>query len=411
MTDKTTLQFICDHLRDDVRRLALAHHGRTDIDLAFALEQIEGWQKAEQKLPTWASTEGMVFPPKLNMEQCSSEQTARYKADVAKRCMAGVDGATRLVDLTGGYGVDFAYMCRAFSAGVYVERNEKLCRVAEHNFKLLGLSHSEVVCGDGIDYFRTLSDFSEARPFTLIYLDPARRDVQGKKVYGPADCEPNVVALRDELLSKADVLMLKLSPMFDWHAAVADLVPEGYGAEVHIVSVDNECKELLLLISRKVAPLRVICVNDDTVFEYSPGLSEIENTDSGFVNYATSLEGMLYVPNASIMKSGAFDLVGWRFRLAKIAPDSHLFVSHQSVDQFPGRRFRITDWSTMNRRDLSRMLCGIECANITTRNFPLSADALRKRLKLRDGGSVYLFATTWKDKHVVLLCEKVTDRI
>ena len=390
--NQATIDFIHIHAEADVRQLALQGTKNPEVDLTFALEQIAGRQKAKTKLPSWAAVDGIVYPPHLSMEQCSSEQTARYKALIAGK-------GTLIVDLTAGFGVDMAFMSQAFQKAIYVERQAPLCAISSENYKLLGLNHIEVICADGIDYLHQLEHAD------LIFLDPARRDNHGARTYGIADCTPNVLELRDELLKKADRVMLKLSPMLDWRKAVEDL---GHVNEVHIVSVDNECKELLVILSKEEKPLKLFCVNNDQVFEGDQGdwLNERSIAEIR-VPVPMSSQAYLFEPNASIMKAGCFTLLEQRFHVSQLDKNSHLFVSDHDISDFPGRRFTIEKTTSMNKRELKTALAGIDRANITVRHFPLSVAELRKRLKLKDGGNLYLFATTLADgQHQLFLCRK-----
>ena len=390
--NQATIDFIHEHAEADVRQLALQGTKNPEVDLSFALEQIAGRQKAKTKLPSWAAVDGIVYPPHLSMEQCSSEQTARYKALIAGK------GAL-IVDLTAGFGVDMAFMSQGFQKAVHVEQQAPLCAISSENFKLLGLNHIEVICVDGIDYLHQLEHAD------LIFLDPARRDDHGARTYGIADCTPNVLELRDELFEKADRVMLKLSPMLDWRKAVEDL---GHVNEVHIVSVDNECKELLLILSKEKKPLKLLCVNNNQVFEGDQGdwLNERSIAEIR-VPVPMSSQAYLFEPNASIMKAGCFTLLEQRFNVSQLDKNSHLFVSNHDISDFPGRRFTIEKTTSMNKRELKTALAGIDKANITVRNFPLSVAELRKRLKLKDGGNLYLFATTLADgQHQLFLCRK-----
>ena len=392
-------EFIREHRHDDVRQLALQAARYPDIDMQQALQQIAGWQTACTKLPEWAATDGIIYPPRLSMEQCSSEATAKYKAKVLDPT------PSTIIDLTGGFGVDFSYMARGFQKAVYVERQPHLCEAARHNFQLLGLENAEVVCGDGVEYLKNLpSPFNAQSPLT-IYLDPARRDENGKKTYAISDCTPDVVALKDLLLEKARRVMIKLSPMLDWHKAVDDL---GEVVEVHIVSVDNECKELLLVLAKNpVAPLRVVCANirhdtETELFEFFPS-----NDNLSIPLFPVLRErDFLYEPNASIMKAGCFAEVAHRFGVQPTGSNSHLFLSPQFIPDFPGRKFQIEKVTSMNKKELKHAIGGLTKANITVRNFPLSVAELRKRLKLADGGDTYIFATTLGEKDHVLLITK-----
>ena len=392
-------EFIREHRNDDVRQLALQAARYPDIDMQQALQQIAGWQTACTKLPEWAATDGIVYPPRLSMEQCSSEATAKYKAKVLD------PSPSTVIDLTGGFGVDFSYMARGFQKAVYVERQPHLCEAARHNFQLLGLENAEVVCGDGVEYLKNLPSPFNAQSRLTIYLDPARRDENGKKTYAISDCTPDVVALKDLLLEKAGRVMIKLSPMLDWHKAVDDL---GEVVEVHIVSVDNECKELLLVLAKNpAAPLRVVCANirhdaETELFEFFPS-----NDNLSIPLFPTLRErDFLYEPNASIMKAGCFAEVAHRFGVQPTGSNSHLFLSPQFIPDFPGRKFQIEKVTSMNKKELKHVIGGLTKANITVRNFPLSVAELRKRLKLADGGDTYIFATTLGEKDHVLLITK-----
>lgn len=392
-------EFIREHRHDDVRQLALQAARYPDIDMQQALQQIAGWQTARTKLPEWAATDGIVYPPRLSMEQCSSEATAKYKAKVLDPLPSTV------IDLTGGFGVDFSYMARGFQKAVYVERQPHLCEAARHNFQLLGLENAKVVCGDGVEYLKNLPSPFHPPSTLTIYLDPARRDENGKKTYAISDCTPDVVTLKDLLLEKAGRVMIKLSPMLDWHKAVDDL---GEVVEVHIVSVDNECKELLLVLAKNpAAPLRVVCANirhntETELFEFFPS-----NDNLSIPLFPTLQErDFLYEPNASIMKAGCFAEVAHRFGVQPTGSNSHLFLSPQFIPDFPGRKFQIEQVTSMNKKELKHVIGGLTKANITVRNFPLSVAELRKRLKLADGGDTYIFATTLGEKDHVLLITK-----
>ena len=392
LINEKTWDFIRQHADDDVRKLALQGAKDADVDLQMALQQIAGRQTARRKLPSWAAVDGIVYPPHLNMEQCSSEQTARYKAKIA-----GVGDS--MVDQTGGFGVDFYWVSQGFQHRQYVEQNEELCAISSHNFEVLGLECT-VCCCDAVSYLTTMPHVD------LIYMDPARRNEHGGRTYGIEDCTPNVLELLPLLMEKADRVLLKLSPMLDWRKAVEDLK---YVNEVHIVSVDNECKELLLLLDKVHTDLRVVCVNfnkdGEQLFEASErnGLSLGEKR-----RFAIGETAFLYEPNASIMKAGCFDELEERYPVQQISQNSHLFLSSVEIEDFPGRKFQILSVSSMNKQELRTALKDIERANISVRNFPLSADQLRKKLKLKDGGDVYIFATTTADgEHRLLICRKI----
>ena len=406
LNDEATQAFVADHRADDVRLLAFMADKYPEVDMPWALQQIAGWQMARRKLPSWAAVEGIVYPPHLSMEQCSSEQTAKMKTNLPFQTDNGL-----FIDLTGGFGVDFSFMAQDFKRAVYVERQEDLCAIARHNFHLLGLNQAEVVCGDGVEYLHQLQEHA-----SVIYLDPARRNEHGGKTYAISDCTPDVVALREELLKKADFIVVKLSPMLDWREAVRQL-PAQY-TEVRIVSTGGECKELLLVLSDKMkAPLRLVCINDEELFSIDNLQFTIHNLwqQLEFVNFEKLIFALadravnyfLYEPNASIMKAGCFAELCERFGVEAVAENSHLFVSPDFIESFPGRKFQISSISSMNKKSLRQTLQGVDRANISVRNFPLSAEQLRQRLHLKDGGEIYIFGTTThKGDHVVLVCKK-----
>lgn len=451
MNDETR-EFVAMHRNEDVRELALKAKRVEGLDLSLALDQIAGWQIASKKLPQWASCEGIIYPPHISMEQCSSQFTAQYKSEIAQTLLASAatvrarvsdsaesDNQTTksepqlsdsaesdmqtaknvfqlsdsaesdtlvakraMVDLTGGFGVDFSYLARGFSQATYVERQRHLCDLAEHNMAALGLDQARIVCGDGVEYLRQMG------PVDFIYLDPARRDEHGSRTYAIEDCTPNVLELRDLLLAKSQYTLVKLSPMLDWRKAVADF--DGTVREVHIVATGNECKELLLVLGQQVheepsAP-RVFCVNDNQRIDYDSAAYTQGLRIGG--KPLPEAKNYLYEPNASIMKAGCFDLVEERFGVTQVGPSSHLFVSATPVADFPGRGFAIEAIGGMNKKDIKRLLNGTKQANIAVRNFPLTAPQLRKKLKLADGGPVYLFGTTMQGcDHVLLRTSKI----
>lgn len=423
----TTSEFILQHRLSNPRDLALQARRYPDVDMPYALNQIQGWQTARQKLPSWAACDGVVYPPHLNMEQCSSEPTARYKQQVVRRWLArlgaGQGGAaTSMADLTGGFGVDFSFTSRCFASATYVERNAALCDVVRGNLPCLGIANAQVMCAEAEDCLATMPQH------TMLFLDPARRDEHGAKTVLIADCTPDVCHLLPQLMSKARFVMLKLSPMLDWHKAIVDL--QGTVREVHIVSVGGECKELLLVLSAldaaassadtgsdgAEAGVRVCCVDimakADAEGEYKR--SEFCYTIGGAADniptpnplnpqLSTLNSQFLYEPNASIMKAGCFAELGKAYGIRAISSNSHLFLSADRVEDFPGREFVVEAVTTLNKRQLKETLGSLQQANISVRNFPMSVAELRKRLKLRDGGDTYIFATTTREGERVLI--------
>ena len=449
--NQATQDFIRQHQDDDVRQLAFLGSKYPEVDMPFALDQIRGRKMARVKLPRWASLEGIIYPPHISMEQCSSESTALYKAELAARLLglpassSGTEMKTEneieFVDLTGGFGVDFSYIAARLGVkSMYVERQAHLCEAAKENFERLGLKNAIVKNGDGIEvlhsfhpkkkdaasdddslgiiYDQPLSLLKTKLGLKLIFIDPARRDDAGNKVVSLKDCTPDVTVLQEKMISKADYVIIKLSPMLDWHRAISEL---SHVREVHIISVNNECKELLLVLSARnmgdmeasladgevkhAGNLRIYCVNDAQSFV----CDELDMESSPVRIAPPVLEEMqyLYEPNASLMKAGCFSVLSGRYDARMLSKNSHLFVSREPIAAFPGRSFRIIAISSFNKKELKRHLSGITKANIATRNFPLSVAELRKRLKLKDGGETYIFATTLSDEsHVLVITEK-----
>lgn len=384
-----TLRFIAAHHSEDSRQLALKYSRQVpeNVDLSQALIQIEGRQLARTKLPDWYAKDGILYPPKLAMEQCSSQLTAQYKATLW-------EGNT-LVDLTGGFGVDFSFLAPAFREAIYIEQQPHLVETAKHNATILGLSHAEFISQDSVAYLE------EMEAVDCLFIDPARRSDSGKKVFTIESCEPNLEAIQDRLLQKAETVLIKLSPMLDITQALNTL---RCVREVHIVSVENECKELLFLLKRETenAPC-IFCVNLSRRHTPSVIHFEAEEEKRAIPDYTTEPKQFLYEPNTSIMKSGFFKSIAVRYHLQKFHPDSHLYTSDRLIPDFPGRTFRIETYSTLNKKELNSLLRGIDNANLTVRNFPMSVEALRKKLKLKEGGDIYLFATTLYNEQKVLI--------
>ena len=417
MMNQATQDFIRQHQDEDVRQLAFLGSKNPEVDMPFALDQIRGRKMARAKLPLWANIDGIIYPPHISMEQCSSESTALYKAELAARLL-GLPASSsseeiEFVDLTGGFGVDFSYIAsRLGMSSMYVERQAHLCEAAKENFERLGLKNAIVKNEDGIEVLHSLKELK------LIFIDPARRDDAGNKVVSLKDCTPDVTVLQEEMLSKADYVIIKLSPMLDWHRAISEL---SHVREVHIISVNNECKELLLVLSARnmgdmeassadgevkhAGNLRIYCVNDVQSFVCDE--SDMETSPVKIAPSTFEEMQYLYEPNASLMKAGCFCVLSERYGARMLSKNSHLFVSREPIAAFPGRSFRIIAISSFNKKELKRHLSGITKANIATRNFPLSVAELRKRLKLKDGGETYIFATTLSDEsHVLVITEK-----
>lgn len=400
----TNEEYIGLHLKDDVRTLALRRM-EDGVDGKWCLQQIEGWQKAVGKLPRWAQTKGLWYPPSLALEQCSGELAACYKRDVVERLLPE-DARMALADLTGGYGIDFSYMGALFKTSDYIERNAELCRIAEHNISTLKLHGARVICSDSIEYIATT-----AKSYDLIYLDPARRDTAGRKTVAIEDCTPDVCALQELLLGAGRYVIIKLSPMLDISAALARL---HCVCEVHVVCVKGECKELLFVQQAGYDSVPVyhavniegekqrtyICTREEMLTS-RPMMPQTCGSDA--------VGKYLYEPHAGILKAGMQDTLCKRYGVTKLHPMSNLFTSDMPIDGFPGRGFEVSGHCGFGKKELRSLLNGIACANLTVRNFPSTVAELRKKLHLREGGDVYLFATTLENgSHALVRCSKQT---
>ena len=386
-----TIRFIEENARADVRSLALQAKKYPQVDMAMAVVQIAGRQIAEAKVPSWYRTEGLLYPKHLSMEQCSSEATAIYKAGL-------VEGDT-FADLTGGFGIDCSFLSRKFKQADYVERQSELCELAEHNFPLLELKigvHNE----DGVEYLKQM------HPVDVLFLDPARRDGHGGKTVAISDCEPDISALEDLLVEKAKKVMVKLSPMLDLSLALKALK---YVREVHIVSVNNECKELLLILEKSTDSSEIVihCEQITSTGEHQHYAFTQEQERTSDCPLAAEVGAYLYEPNTSILKAGAYRSLTQAYSVKKLHASSHLYTSPYYIEDFPGRRFQVEAVSGFGKKELKTLLQGLEKANLTIRNFPSSVAELRKRLKLKEGGECYLFATTLPDESKALItCRK-----
>ena len=422
--DEATWQFIDEHLQEDVRQLALQKNKYKDIDFDFALRQIQGRKKTRDKLPLLASIPRFVFPPSLALEQCSSEITAKYKRiiinDILCRdtaCRVSIENDTDkssrntacrvstgnhriMADLTGGFGIDTLFLSNLFETCHYVEPQRQLCDILSHNLKLLQFEHVQI-------HQTTMEDFiQDMEPVDFLYLDPSRRNAQGSRVVSLEDCTPNIVQYKDILLQKARKVMLKLSPMLDIKRALAQL-PET--KEIYVLALNGECKELLLLLDVGVQkPLQYHAVNiwlegnsmKELCFDFTD-----EEEQNAIPKFDSQVGQYLYEPNAAILKAGAFKSLATHFGLNKLHPHTHLYTSDSLIKEFPGRIFRVQN--IYSYKDAKTALKTIQKANVAVRNFPQTADELKKSLKLADGGVVYVFGTTLDNgQKVIISCFK-----
>lgn len=384
-------QFIKDHQNDDVNSLALKTELYPDIDLNFAIQQIKGKQIARIKIPSWYHIDDIIYPKHLSLEQCSSEYTARYKAEIYS--------SDSIVDLTGGFGVDCAFLSKSFNSITYVEQQQDLVEIARHNFEALRLKIN-TICQNAVDYLNNM-EFAD-----LIYIDPARRGSSGSKMVFIEDCTPNIIDIQNLIETKSKKTMIKLSPMLDISLALKSLRNV---SDVYIISYQNECKELVFLKNNeeKVDNTNIHCINisnaklDEFVFQ-----KEEENDTE--IYYTDQICKYLYEPNCSIIKAGAFKSISNKYSIYKLHPNSHLYTSDNLIDNFQGRIFQVENISTLNKKEIKTHLKYIKQANISTRNFPISPLELRKRIGLKDGGNNYIFGTTLaNEKKVLLICKKI----
>lgn len=472
IVNSTVWKYLDDHADDDIDSLALhaklpwkQSTGESNAavktprcpDLAWVLQQISGRQIAARKLPSWAATPHLLYPSRVPMEQCSSQQAAEYKAHLVCTLVGQLSDARNatdarnasesftFADLTGGFGVDFATIAQNAHHAYYVERNDQLCTIVSHNLQQLGISDRVEV------HHRDAKDFLAAMPAVdVIMLDPARRDAHGNRTYALADCEPNVLNLLENLAQKAHFVLLKLSPMLDWHKTVDDLAP--FATEVHIVSVKGECKELLVVLDMRRTTHdyqrehldRLVCA-DLTDQSQQPLTREggtcqqfaqkadfaLAGSPSSFARIFTvrgstqmktvtpvrkqtdNLEGqLLWEPNASVMKAGCFGAFAQAFSLEALEENSHLFVGGrlEIASTIPAKGFVIEQVSGFAKKDLRQLTSQLTHANIVVRNAPFTPVSLRKKLKLKDGSDITVFATTnAHGEHVLIRAKRIAS--
>ena len=396
MANNLTEQFILEHLTADVRTLALS--ARPDgVDMQYALTQISGWQAARLKVPLWAATEGIVYPKHLSLEQCTSQYIAQYKACFIESILGS---GFKMADITGGMGVDCFFISRSGSKVYYNEMSAELCDCARANFKALGRPEIEISCSTAEDYIVSLTPDS----LDLIYLDPARRGDAGRKLLSISDCQPDTVALQDDLLHIAPKVMVKLSPMLDISRALTEL---RHVSRVMVIGLEGECKEITLLMQRDFdaePTITAVDINSNGTPEMA--VSSAKSNENALplpITDPQQLQPGTYIsePSAPYMKSALFRTIAARTNTSLLHPDTHLFWSKEKPENFPGRTFQLEGIIPFDKRSLSALVK--TQANLSVRNFPESAPALQRRLKLRDGGSRYLIATTLSDSRRILL--------
>ena len=384
---KEVQTFINAHLFANIQQLALKKNPFPELDYKIILNQIVAKAKAKSKLPTWFQTAGIIYPEKISIEQTSSEITAKYKSEIVS--------GNCLIDLTGGFGIDDFYFAKKVTKVIHCEINPELSAVAKHNFNQLSSENIECFSGDSLDYLQKYEG-----SFDWIYIDPSRRSSIKGKVFLLADCLPNVPELLNFYFEKANHILIKTAPILDISSAINELK---FVKTIHIISVDNEVKELLFELKKSYKGqinIKTVDFGKKTVqFDAFIG-EETPNLNFGLP------QKYLYEPNSVLLKSGNFDLISSRFKLAKLHTHSHLYTS-DSLIEFPGRVFEIQQNFPYQKEYIKQKLQSQQC-NITTRNFPETVENIRKKWKIKDGGTDYCFFTTdLNNQKIVLLCTKI----
>lgn len=395
LTEKL-IEFIEEHALSDTNRLLLDAARFPDISVPFAVEQIASRRQIKDKLPSWYANKALIFPSKIAAEQCSSEQTAYYK-------QALINETDHLCDLTGGLGIDSYSFSRKAERVTYIERFSDYAEAARQNYEVLKANNITVLNGDGEQLI------AEVRNVDVFYIDPARRGEGNKRVFALTDCEPDLVVLLPRLFEYAPKVIAKISPMADISQTLS-LLPNT--AEVHVLSVRNECKELLFVIDRGLNPnatSRITCTNLKSDGGSEQFIFTQEEEQLACPTFAKAVGCYLYEPNASILKAGAFKILTQRFPVKKLHTNSHLYTSDEFVPDFPGRSFKVEETLPFSSALCKSINKTIPQANIAVRNFPLPVDTLRKKTKIKDGGEIYLFATTLSGDNKVIVKTKKAE--
>jgi 16S rRNA G966 N2-methylase RsmD len=388
-------QHLIEHEQEDARALVLKQKEVLGIPASVIATQLSGRSTAKNKLPTWYQTKGIVYPPTINLEQCSSEATARFKANILTD---EIKSRLVAVDLTGGFGVDSYFLSTIFKSTHHVDVNEELLEIAKHNHKTLG--------ADSITYHNETAELfieSSKETFDVVYIDPSRRDRQSRKVFRLADCAPDIATLQHTIFKKSNFLLVKASPLLDIQQGLRELISV---KKVFVVSVENECKELLFFAEKNYSgnvQIEAVDLKNSGLVRSSFVFSNDQEKESTS-KWSEPLE-YLYEPNASIMKAGAFKLVGERYDLNKLTVNTHLYTSEELISDFPGRIFKIENLNP-NKKELNDLL-PTKQANVLTRNYPLRPEELKKKLSVIDGGDKYLIGFSSEKKKHLALCSRI----
>ena len=378
-----------------LQRKRFAH--LSDEEWRWMLQQVEGRQRTHDKLPTFAQIEDWWYPVRLSCEQCSSEATARYKAAIIRQLGEKQD---ILIDLTGGYGVDTYFLSEQTTQAHYVERNEELCRIAQHNFQIANKPihvHNTSAEDFLAQYPMAGSVSSDVKKEVVVYLDPARRDAHGGKVFRIEDCEPNIIKILPSLRAISSTILIKFSPMLDITSALQSL---GNEWDVHVVALHNEVKEIIFVTgNNRIHAVNILHEGND---QFSFTRSEEK---SALCAMADCICKYIYEPNSAIIKAGAFRLVSERYQLHKLDHNTHLYTADQLIEDFPGRVWKVTAQPIKNQRDIATL--GIQRAAILTRNYPLTPEELRKKFKVQESDSHFLIGARIATKPTLILAERI----
>lgn len=390
LPDKYTRDFIMSHLDDDVHNLKLFSEKFPKVDIDLAIRQITGKQKTKKKIPEFFELDNILYPVKLSLEQSSSQITAKYKSKLFS--------GDCFIDLTGGFGIDFYFISSKFKRKIYVEKNEELTLIASHNFNVLNINNFEIINGNSTDIIDELPNAD------LIYLDPHRRSETGKKTFMISDCEPDVTTFIEKLMSKANSVLIKLSPMLDIYQAIKELK---YVNEVHVLSVENDCKEVLFVLKKtSIDDIKIYTVNFNKTFEQHYNFS-INSEFASIPVYTSEIECFIYEPNVALLKSGAFKSLAVSFDLKKLHANTHIFTSNKLIQDFPGRIFKLVKLFENNKTAIKEMKMKFPHANITLKNYPMSVAEFRKKTGIKDGGNYYIIGCQVNNgKYVQIICEK-----
>ena len=419
-----TKEYIKQHRNDDIYRLALTK-APEGVDLQYALSQISAYQTLSKKVPSWAECDELIFPRQLSLEQSSSELTARYKAELIREFI-GSDNYQH-IDLTGGMGIDCYFIAQYASQSHYIEQNPELCTIAQHNFAHLNpnisvhnttaeeflnqitddrVQSTDKSIAEGSKNAKSQLSTLNSKLSTLIYLDPARRGDHGQKLVSISDCQPNVIELLPQMFELTNKIVVKLSPMLDITRAINEL---SHIEKLYVISVNNECKELLLLINKECeTDTEIYAVNIDNKGNKSDILKGTIPSESQIgISHAHEVGSYLYEPFAAHLKSGLYKTIAQQYGVEKLHQHSHLYTSNTLNNDFPGRKFQVKEVIPFDKKSAKTLFKSLQKANITTRNFPLTVNELRTQYKIKDGGETYIFATTlYDDSKVLIVCKK-----